>query len=160
MIWYLLGIMIGIVISAVIAAIVKACIMIAKSYTLSRIPVETATVRIIRRRTTRVHVVQPNGREVPDEFRTACFMHFEDTDGTVTELEVPQEFYSEFREGTCGELVHQGQTFLRFTPQLLPAEQQEEPEAPAEIPAADDFDPALFERRYPEQGGQEQTPMC
>lgn len=161
-VWWLLGALLGILLVLIIAFPVKAVYMILKSLRLSRIPVETVTARIIRRRTAKVPVLHPNGREIPGEFRTACFASFEDTDGKVRELEVTQDFYSAFREGTCGELVLQGETFLSFTPQLLPEVRPEEPDMPAEVPAVPDFDTALFERRYPEQeqSGQEQLPMC
>ena len=157
MIWYLLGILIGVMVVVLTSLAIRTGLMIRKSLKESRIPVKTFPAQSIRRRTEKEKT--PDGQN-----QTVCMTTFRSSDGTVCELKVSQDFYSAFREGTYGELTCQGTAFLAFLPQQMPEAAQEEPEArqmPADpVCTADDFDPALFARRYPEQERSEQTPMC
>ena len=151
--WWFVGILLGLLFSLIVNVLVRTGIMIVKSIRAGRIPVQTVPVRIIRKRT------KPEQTEKGETY-TACYMTFESAEGTVTELKVSQDFYAAFRENTYGDLTHQGSTFLAFAPQAQPVVPEEEPAAqqrPAEpLPAADDFDPALFVRHYPEPEGQSQ----
>ena len=93
------------------------------------------------------------------------YLRFEAPDGSSREMEVDRLTYHAFGEGMTGELTYQRKRFLSFTPKAMAGDAQYPQGYPAQqMPVqqpyiGDDLDPAMFERRYPDQNGQDQMPI-
>lgn len=136
-----------------------------RNSTLRTEPLRREPAQIIRIQAETVLVVQgdPEYARAEDGVRRVFrFMHFQMADGRVTETEVSQEVCAALREGMTGTLVHQGNRFIGFIPDEMPAPESavQNASAPSAVSQAcgEDFDPARFARQYPEaeQTGQNQ----